>query len=56
MRRDEQFKYCNALEESPSPSKFRKKIDGKQMVVKRTGYGTFLPKIIFEESLAITVY
>uniref|UniRef100_A0ACD5X6N6 Uncharacterized protein n=1 Tax=Avena sativa TaxID=4498 RepID=A0ACD5X6N6_AVESA len=49
LRGDEQCKYCDALEESLRPSKFPKKEDEQEMVVKRIRYGTFSPEIFFEE-------
>uniref|UniRef100_A0ACD5WHC9 Uncharacterized protein n=1 Tax=Avena sativa TaxID=4498 RepID=A0ACD5WHC9_AVESA len=49
LRGDEQCKYCDALEESPRPSKFPKKKDEQEIVAKQIRYGTFLPEIIFKE-------
>jgi hypothetical protein len=49
LRGDEQCKYCDALEESPHPSKFPKKKADQEMVVKQIRHGTLLPEIIFKE-------
>ncbi|XP_051177142.1 uncharacterized protein [Lolium perenne] len=49
LRRDEQCKYCDALGESPCPSKFPKKKVEQEMVAKQIRHGTFSPEIIFEE-------
>jgi hypothetical protein len=49
LRGDEPCKYCDALEESPRPSKFSNKIDEQDMVVKQIRCDTFSPEIFFKE-------
>ncbi|CAM0877919.1 unnamed protein product [Alopecurus aequalis] len=49
LRGDLPCRYCDALEESPRPSKFPKKIDEQELVVEQIRCGTFSPEIIFKE-------
>ena len=55
LRGDAECDDCNALDEPLGPSKFPRKKNDQQMVVKRIRGGIFSPNIIFDEDWSLKI-
>ena len=55
LRGDDDCEDCNALDASLRPSKFPRKKDDQEMVIKRIRGGIFSPEIIFNENWLLKI-